>query len=74
MKAVLAMPMADAVYHLLQYTDITEAASFVAALSRFLTYPPGSKYLSPLAPAEVLSAGVRATSGTAAPVTTDAPK
>jgi hypothetical protein len=49
------MPMADADYHLLQYTDISEAAAFVAALSRFLTYPPGSKYLSPLAPAEVLS-------------------
>jgi len=49
------MPMTDARYHLLEYRDITEAAAFVAALSRFLSYPPGSKYLSPLAPAEVLS-------------------
>ena len=49
------MTTADAMYHLLEYRDITEAAAFVAALSRFLSYPPGSKYLAPVAPAEVLS-------------------
>ena len=48
-------PTADAVYHLLQYDDISEAAGFVAVLTRFLANPQGSKYLRPAAPAEVWS-------------------
>ncbi len=51
----MARPKADAQYHLLQYTNINQAAAFVAALSRFLSSPAGSKYLLPLAPAEVWS-------------------
>ena len=51
----MAAPNPDAHYHLLRYTDITEAAAFVAALSRFLSSPAGTKYLRPIAPAEVWS-------------------
>ena len=51
----MAIPTADAEYHLLTYTDINEAAAFVAALSRFLSSPQGSKYFRPSAPAEVWS-------------------
>ena len=39
----------------LQFTDISEAAAFVAALSSFLSYPQSIKYLRPAAPAEVWS-------------------
>ena len=49
------MPKADAEYHLLQFTNIYEAAAFVAALSRFLSSPRGGKYLRPSAAAEVWS-------------------
>ena len=51
----LARPTADGVYHLVRYTDVSEAAAFVAALSRFLSYPQGSKFLRPVTPAEVWS-------------------
>jgi hypothetical protein len=51
----LASPTADAAYHLVRYTDVIEAAAFVAALSRFLSYPQGNKYLRPVTPAEVWS-------------------
>ena len=51
----MTKPIADAVYHLLQYTDISEAAGFVALLTRFLANPQGGKYLRPAAPAEVWS-------------------
>jgi len=51
----VAIPTADAEYHLLHYTDINEAAAFVAALSRFLSSPQGSTYFRPSAAAEVWS-------------------
>lgn len=51
----MAIPTADAEYHLLKFIDIGEAAAFVAALSRFLSSPSGSKYFRPSAPAEVWS-------------------
>ncbi len=49
------MPKADEEYHLLQFTNLNEAAAFVAALSRFLSSPRGGKYLRPSAAAEVWS-------------------
>lgn len=51
----MARPIADGAYHLMRYNDVSEAAAFVAALSRFLSYPQGSKYLRPATPAEVWS-------------------
>jgi hypothetical protein len=51
----VSKPIAEAIYHLLQYNDISEAAGFVAVLTRFLSNPQGSKYLRPAAPAEVWS-------------------
>lgn len=51
----MTRPTADADYHLLRYADVSEAAAFVAALSRFLSDPRGTHYLRPAAPAEVWS-------------------
>ncbi len=51
----MAAPKPDAKYHMLEFTNISEAAAFVAALSRFLSSPSGGKYLRPLAAAEVWS-------------------
>lgn len=51
----MALPIADTEYTLVQYTDITEAAAFVAALTRYLSSSKGSKYLLPSAAAEVWS-------------------
>ena len=39
----------------MQFRDISDAASFVAALSQFLSYPENIKYLRPSAPAEIWS-------------------
>ena len=51
----MAAPKPDAKYHMLEFTNISEAAAFVAALSRFLSSPPGGRYLRPSAAAEVWS-------------------
>lgn len=51
----MTAPTAGTEYFLVQFTDITEAAAFVAALSRYLSSPLGSKYLRPAAAAEVRS-------------------
>ena len=51
----MAVPMIDPEYHVLRYTNIIEAAAFVAVMTQFLSNPQGSKYLRPLAPAEVWS-------------------
>ncbi len=51
----MAVPKADAVYHMLEFRDLSDAAGFVAALSRFLSSPRGGRYLRPSAAAEVWS-------------------
>ncbi len=51
----MTKPTADAEYFLVLFTDITEAAAFVAGLTRYLSSPQGSKYLRPSAAAEVWS-------------------
>ena len=51
----MAVPIADFEYHWMQFTDLTIAATFVAALTRFLASSRGSKYLRPSASAEVWS-------------------
>ncbi|MCA0454502.1 MAG: hypothetical protein LCI00_11050 [Chloroflexi bacterium] len=51
----MTVPTPAADYTLVQYTDITEAAAFVAALTRYLSSPRGSKYLLPASTAEVWS-------------------
>ncbi len=51
----MAVPKSDAIYHMLEFTDLGDAAAFVAALSRFLSSPRGGKYLRPSAAAEVWS-------------------
>jgi hypothetical protein len=38
-------PLLDRDYHVLEFESTTEAASFVAALSRFLNSPVGSTYV-----------------------------
>ncbi|MBI1279626.1 MAG: hypothetical protein GC179_15975 [Anaerolineaceae bacterium] len=51
----MAKPTPEAEYYLLEFTDLNEAASFVAALSRFFSGTQGNKYLRPAAAAEVWS-------------------
>lgn len=51
----MAAPKPDAIYHMLEFTDLSDAAEFVAALSWFLSSPRGGKYLRPTAAAEVWS-------------------
>lgn len=51
----MAAPIGDKDYHWLQFGDLTRAAIFVAALTRFLASTNGSRYLKPLASAEVWS-------------------
>lgn len=41
----MTAPSLDRVYHVLEFDSTTEAASFVAALSRFLNSPVGSTYV-----------------------------
>jgi len=51
----MAVPIVDAEYSLMQFTNIEYAAAFVAALSRYLSSPEGRVYFRPAAAAEVWS-------------------